>query len=458
MKVYLNSIGCRLNQSEIESIGRQLLAHGHQIVADPAEADRIIINTCAVTHSAVRDARAQTRRINRLNPNAAIFLTGCYATIAPSELEVLPGTPRTIANKDKGNLVKLLDPQAANSEPLYEREPILREYLSGHFGNTRAFVKIQDGCDNHCTFCVTTIARGRGQSRHLGDVVEEVQALASAGYKEAVLTGVHLGSYGKDLGGQIGLSDLVKAVLEHTDINRLRLSSLEPWDLEPDFFLLWQDQRLQPHLHLPLQSGSDAVLRRMARRTSRKCYRRLAEAARASIPNLNLSTDIILGFPGETEHDFEQSADFIQEIGFSRLHAFTYSRRPGTAAAQMTDQVPKAEKKERTRRIIELGKNLSLDFHQRSEGQNRLVLWERSIGADHNGLRWIGYTDNYIRVITNSSGELFNQITQARLIESQPDSMYVAIGPDQEDMSEDPIRHEGYSSARSSQGSAYQSK
>ena len=196
-------------------------------------------------------------------------------------------------------------------------------------------------------------------------MVAEIQALASAGYQEVVLTGVHLGSYGKDLDDCTGLKDLVTAVLAHTDIPRLRLSSLEPWDLTPEFFDLWQDRRLQPHLHLPLQSGSDAILRRMARRTSRASYRRLVKVARAAIADLSLSTDIILGFPGETDSDFEQSMDYVREIGFSRLHAFTYSKRPGTTAAQMTDQVPKAIKKDRTRRMIELGQQLSLALHRR---------------------------------------------------------------------------------------------
>ena len=226
----------------------------------------------------------------------------------------------------------------------------------------------------------------------------EIQALSAAGYQEAVLTGVHMGSYGRDLGEGVGLGDMITAILRHTDIARLRLSSLEPWDISPDFFELWQNPRLLPHLHLPLQSGSDRILCRMARRTSQVSFRQLAEEARKCIPQLNLSTDIIVGFPGESGHDFQQSLDYVAEIGFSRLHVFTYSRRPGTAAAGMDGQLPKAVKKERARQMIASGKELSLNFHESFLGQTAQVLWETASGADENGLRWVGYTGNYIRV------------------------------------------------------------
>ncbi len=420
MKVYLSSIGCRLNQSEIETIGRQLLAAGHEIVDDTAVADKVVINTCAVTAEAARDARSQTRRFHRQNPNAEIVLTGCYATIAPAELGQVQGAGRIVANKDKTRLVPLIDPQT-DTIPVFEREPVMREYLAGHMGNTRAFIKVQDGCNNRCTFCVTTIARGAGQSRHLGDIVKEVQALTASGYQEAVLTGVHLGSFGHDFGNKTGLFELVQAILTHTDIPRLRLSSLEPWDIAPDFFTLWKNPRLLPHLHMPLQSGSDAILRRMARRTTRQDFRQLARAARMQIPNLNLSTDIILGFPGETEADFQASLEFVEEIGFSRLHAFTYSPRPKTAAANMSSQISGPIKKDRTRQMINLGKQLSLAFHHQFEGQTLPVLWESSIGADKDGLLWSGYTDNYMRVTARGPVDLFNLVAPTQLYAARSD-------------------------------------
>ncbi|MGD8856164.1 MAG: tRNA (N(6)-L-threonylcarbamoyladenosine(37)-C(2))-methylthiotransferase MtaB [Chloroflexota bacterium] len=423
MKVYLDSIGCRLNQSEIETLARQLLAQGHELVSDPAVADKVVINTCAVTGEAAKDARKMTRRIHRGNPGAEILLTGCYATIAPDELGIVNGAGRIVPNQDKDDLLQIIDPRASHPVAIYDREPILRHLLTGSMGNTRAFVKVQDGCDNRCTFCVTTIARGQGQSRRLGDVVAEVQALAGAGYQEAVLTGVHLGSYGRDLGNGSDLGGLLKAILEHTDIGRLRISSLEPWDVAPGFFELWADSRLLPHLHLPLQSGSNRILRRMARRTTREAFRDLVGQARAHIPDVNLSTDLIAGFPGETEADFAETLAFVREMAFARLHVFTYSRRPGTAAGAMDGQVPGALKKERAKRLLALGRELSLAFHSAYMGRTRPVLWESAVGADTHGLKWIGYTDNYIRVTASGGEESFNQVTPTRLTSPRADGM-----------------------------------
>jgi threonylcarbamoyladenosine tRNA methylthiotransferase MtaB len=423
MRVYLNAIGCRLNQSEMETVARQLLAGGHELVANPALADKVVINTCAVTREAAKDARNLTRRIHRANKRAEIVLTGCYATIAPDELSRVKGAGRIVANNDKERLPGILDPQLEGRLALHEQEPILRDFLAGTSSHTRAFVKVQDGCDNRCTFCVTTIARGRSRSRHPEQLLGEIRALSAAGYREVVLTGVHLGSYGRDLDPPIDLHGLVGAILADTDINRLRLSSLEPWDIDPSFFLLWEEPRLLPHLHLPLQSGSDRVLRRMARRTTRAGFRRLVAEARACIPELNLSTDLIAGFPGETEADFRQTLDFVTEMAFARLHVFAYSRRPGTAAAQMGHQVPKAVKKERARQLIELGRSLSLAFHRAHEGRTVPVLWESAVGADNNGIRWIGYTDNYIRVSASGPADLFNQVTATRLSSARPGGM-----------------------------------
>ncbi len=429
MKVFLDSIGCRLNHSEIETMARQLLANGHEIVTDVATADSVIINTCAVTSQAARDARTQTRRIHRQNEDAEILLTGCYATIAPEELGKVEGASRIVPNAQKGQLIQMLDPQAHIDLPLFEQEPVMREFLAGSMGaHTRAFIKVQDGCNNKCTFCVTTVARGVSESRHLGDIVAEIQALVAAGYQEVVLTGVHLGSYGHDLGHEAGLRDLVQAILQHTDVPRLRLSSLEPWDIVPDFFTLWQNPRLLPHLHMPLQSGSDLILRRMARRTSRDSFRQLVAAARSHIPDLNLSTDMIVGFPGETERDFADSLDFVGEIAFSRLHVFGYSPRPGTAASLFSQQVMGNIKKERVRQMIALGKELALAFQQKYVGERVTVLWETAVGADNKGVRWVGYTDNYIRVLAHGDADLFNKVTPTTIIEAKEDGLVGEIG------------------------------
>ena len=428
MKIHLHTIGCRLNQAEIETMARQLAAGGHAIAADAAEADTVILNTCAVTAEAARDARNLTRRFARANPAAEIVLTGCYATLAPAEVAALPGVARVVGNADKAGIPRLLDPTLPAGAPLFDREPLARETAAGTVGRTRGFIKVQDGCGNRCTFCVTTIARGEGVSRPLAEVVAEVQSFAAAGYREVVLSGVHLGSYGRDLGRPAGLRELVAALLADTDVARIRLSSLEPWDVgvgddARGFFDLWQNPRLLPHLHLPLQSGSDRVLRRMARRTTRAAVRALADEARAAIPDLNLSTDLIAGFPGETEEEFAETLATVEELAFGRLHVFSYSPRPGTAAARMSPQIPGPVKKARAGQLITLGERLSTAFHARYHGATRPVLWEMATGAEPDGLRWVGYTDNYIRVTAVGPADLMNRVTPVRLSGPRADGM-----------------------------------
>lgn len=423
MKYYLHSIGCRLNQSEMETLGRQLQAAGHEVTAAPEAAEHIVLNTCAVTREATRDTRRQARRYQRTNPAAALLLTGCHATLEPAALARLPGVTQVIANQDKGRLIQILDPLSPADRPAFEYEPVLRDQLAAGLGHTRAFVKVQDGCDNRCTFCITTVARGAGVSRPLRAIVEEIQSLTRAGYQEVVLTGVHLGSYGHDLGRRAGLRELAAAILAESDIPRLRLSSLEPWDLTPGFFRLWENPRLLPHLHLPLQAGCDRTLRRMARKTTQASFRRLAAAARERIPHLQLSTDIICGFPGETEADFLTSLAYVEEVGFGRLHVFAYSPRPGTAAARMPDQIAPAERKARVQRMLALGQQLSMAFHRQQAGRMASVLWETPVGADDAGLRWQGYSDNYIRVTAYGPADLHNRITLTRLTTAEPGGM-----------------------------------
>jgi threonylcarbamoyladenosine tRNA methylthiotransferase MtaB len=420
MKIYLKSIGCRLNQSEIETMARQLLASGHEIVSSLEEADKVIINSCAVTGQAAKDSRAIFNRSLRQNEEAELFATGCYATIEPEAFRQVNGKSHIVA-------VQMIDVKAPESPRLFDREPILRSYLAGRMGNTRAFVKVQDGCDNRCTFCVTTIARGDGRSRSIPAVIKEVQALANAGYQEAVLTGVHLGSYGRDLEEDIGLADLIRGILHHTDIARLRISSLEPWDIKPGFFDLWSNPRLLPHLHMPLQSGSDTILRRMARRTTRSNFRRLVSTARSCIQDLSLTTDIIAGFPGEMDFEFQESLDFVSEIKFSRLHVFSFSQRAGTAANNMDGQVPKEVTKSRVREMIALGKTLSLDHHMTYRGRELNVLWEAATENRAGDCLWSGYSDNYIRVTTQEPVDLFNRVTATILANPKPGGMTGSI-------------------------------
>ncbi len=412
MKIHLRMLGCRLNQSEIETMARQFQQQGHEIVDDPALADQIVVNTCAVTQDAVHDSRKLVRQLHRANRQAAISVTGCYAQIAPDEIAVLPGVARVVDNAGKDDLVTTLTGQPV--EP-FDAEPIARD-TPQHLTRTRAFVKVQDGCDNACTFCVTTIARGTGRSRALDDVVREVKLLHNTGYQEAVLTGVHLGSYGHDFGDSDGLARLVRAILDETDISRLRLSSLEPWDLSPEFFRLWENPRLCPHLHLPLQSGCDATLRRMARHTRQSQFRELVEAAREAIPGVCITTDLIVGFPGETDEEFETSAAFVESLDFAGMHVFRYSKRPGTAAARLRGHVREDVKKARSARMIALADAMQRRYAERFVGTSRSVLWEHVAGATEDGFINVGYTDNYIRMSCIHPRALTGHLLPARLV------------------------------------------
>lgn len=416
MKVYLEFTGCRLNQSEIETLARQFQAAGHVLVSDAAEADLCVVNTCAVTREATRSSRNLIRRINRAQPDADIVATGCYAHLAPDVVGRLPGVREVVDNEAKARLVPLvLHDDVPDERAGYDREPVERETVPGALGRTRAFVKVQDGCNNRCTFCITTVARGAGRSRAQDEIIAEINALVAAGYQEAVLTGVHLGSYGHDWLERDGLRRLVAAILEQTAIPRLRLSSLEPWDLAPEFFSLWQDARLCRHLHLPLQSGCDATLRRMSRRTNQHDFAALVDAARAQIPDLALSTDVIAGFPGETDDEFEDSYRFVQTMDFMKLHVFRYSPRSGTAAARMPEHVPEPVKKDRAARMRTLSDDGARQFRARFVGRELPVLWEQVTGASERGFCNSGLTDNYLRVEMHAPRALTNTIDRILL-------------------------------------------
>ncbi len=293
-------------------------------------------------------------------------------------------------------------------------------------GHTRAFVKVQDGCDNRCTYCIVTVARGAGRSRTIAEVVTEIRQLHAAGYREAVLTGVHLGSFGHDRGNPRGLFQLVDAILAETDIPRLRLSSLEPWDLEADFFKLWENPRLCRHLHLPLQSGNDAVLRRMARRTTQTQFAALIDAARAAVPGIGITTDVIVGFPGETDAEFADSLAFIDRMAFSGMHIFRYSPRAGTAAATMPNPVDPRTVQARSEQLHALAARHERAFRQSLLGQTLSVLWETAEDT-LGGQMWSGLTDNYVRVSAFAAGDRHNQITPATLTNLLPDAVAAEI-------------------------------
>jgi len=413
MKIFLDTIGCRLNQAELENMARQFRASGHEIVAKADEADLAVVNTCTVTSQGASDSRGKIRQVARLGADK-IVVTGCWATLEPQSAAALPGVSRVVPNPRKDFLVAdVLDLQPS----VINLESISREPLPGLRARTRAFIKVQDGCDNHCTFCITAIARGPGRSRPIEEVIAEIQSALDGGTKEVVLTGVHLGSWGQDL--NLHLRDLVIAILKETDIPRLRLSSLEPWDLEADFFALWQDARLCRHLHLPMQSGSASVLRRMARKTTPEAYDALVELARAAIPDVAITTDVIAGFPGETEAEFAETLEFVRRMGFARGHVFTYSPRPGTSAARMDGQVPHAIRKKRNAALRAAFAESERGYQQKFLGQRLSVLWESTEQLNDAGWHVEGLTDNYLRVTAVTPNPIWNEMTRVTLVATE---------------------------------------
>ena len=415
MQIYLDSVGCRLNWSEIERLARQLTAVGHTVVNSPEGADVLIVNTCAVTAQAERKTRHTIRSLHRDNPGARLAVIGCYATLRPDTSANLPGVSWVIANAEKGRTVDMVTTECSSSLA-WQRTLGDAETL-----RTRAFVKVQDGCDNHCTYCIIRALRGASQSRPLAHVIAEIQALIEeAGCQEAVLTGASLGAYGRDRGLAHGLRTLVETILVETDLPRLRLSSLEPWDLDETFFELWDDPRLCRQVHLPLQAGCDATLRRMGRPITTKAFAHLVEAARETIPDLAVTTDILVGFPGEDEAAFRESYKFVERMAFAKLHVFPYSPRPGTPAVKLPEQVPYHEREERAERMRKLGTEQRRRFQTRFLNHEMEVLWEKQ----RQDGRWTGWTDNYIRVVAHVKGDrgyvsLHNQITPVRLLALQ---------------------------------------
>jgi len=425
MKVYLDTIGCRLNQSEIETFARQFRIAGHVIVATPAEADLVVINTCAVTQAAVADSRQKVRQAAR-SGEAEIALTGCWTTLNPAAAARLPGVTRVIPNLKKEQLVSEV---LQISPELFDHEFIEREPLPGLRLRTRAFIKVQDGCNNRCTFCVTTLARGESRSRSIPEVLSDIHAATSGGAQEVVLTGVHLGSWGHDFQQVGSLKSLIEHILSESDIQRVRLSSLEPWDIQEDFFTLWQDPRLCRHLHLPLQSGCAATLRRMARKTTPQGFRKLVQSARQAVPDIAITTDIIVGFPGETEAEFTQSMLFVEEMRFAGGHVFTYSARPGTAAAGMPDQVNNLVRKERNSLMRQVLEKSSAAYQSGFIGREFPVLWENATAFGPDGWRLSGLTDNYLRVYSQAPRAIWNEITPVKLEKFEPNGLLGKITP-----------------------------
>lgn len=426
MKIYLDMVGCRLNQSEIEAYANKFRLAGHTLIADIDHADMIVINTCTVTAAAASDSRQKIRQAARTDA-VQVIVTGCYASLNLQETAAFPRVTQVIDNRSKDNLVPMVLhlPQSTFEHTQLRREPIPGERM-----RTRAFIKVQDGCDNHCTYCITVLARGAGRSRPIEAVLLDVRSALEGGSQEIVLTGVHLGSWGFDFSKPLSIQDLVRAILNDSETPRLRLSSLEPWDLTPGFFELWRDTRLCRHLHLPLQSGSAATLRRMGRKISPGTYAELIKAARSTIHELAITTDIITGFPGETETEFAESSEFVREMNFSNGHVFTFSPRVGTPAINLPNKIPSKIARQRNATMRQILQQSAKEYREKQVGRNLQVLWEKVCPINDGQWQLSGLSDNYLRVRTISTSPCRNQITEVHISTAENDGLAGEISPE----------------------------
>ena len=424
MKVSFKTLGCRLNEAELQTWATKVSHHGWSL-AEPSSADVIVINTCAVTAEGARKSRQQIRRMHRDNTEAKLVVTGCYASLEPTEVENMLGVDLVVDNADKDTLAEQLLDRFDDSDdmPMMATEP--GNYAMLNRSRERAFLKIQDGCRYRCTYCIVTVARGDERSQTIDDLVKQVNDIYAQGIHEIVLTGVHVGGYGTDLG--TSLYELVEALLEQTEIPRIRFASVEPWDLPDHFFELFANSRLMPHMHLPLQSGADSVLRRMSRRCRQDSFRSIIERARGSHPDFNITTDIIVGFPGETDEEWQESLKYIEEIGFSHVHCFSYSDREGTKAARLPNKVSSEIKKHRMAELQEVAQRMRKAHLELQKGIQP-VLWESAKQQLDDGL-WVynGYTPNFTRVQTKSDKDLSGQVIDTK-IEWLADDLSCVIG------------------------------
>jgi threonylcarbamoyladenosine tRNA methylthiotransferase MtaB len=397
-KFVIRNFGCRASQADGAALESMLAQKGFEPASETAAAELVILNTCTVTANADEDVRHAVRRVHRENPTARILVTGCYAQRAPEEIAVLPGVTWVIGNSHKTQIPDLLRTQGKldyhgqiHTGNILEQRDFLSAPIEEAGGDrTRPNLKIQDGCNNRCSFCIIPAVRGRSRSAPPEQVIEQVRAL-SRKYREVVLSGINLGRWGREPGFSLRLAGLVRRLLEETEIERIRLSSVEPMDFSDELLeLIAGSERICKHVHAPLQSGSDTVLRRMRRKYRPWHYESRIRKARALMPDAAIGADVMTGFPGETEAEFEESRAFIESLPFTYLHVFTYSERPGTPAAEVHDQVPVEIRRKRTRVLRELSDRKNLEFRKRMTGKTLAAV---TLGEPEAAL-----TDNYLKV------------------------------------------------------------
>ena len=412
--VAIHTHGCKLNQADSQELARQFQEAGFSLTKSSTQADIVVLNSCTVTANSDSKARKYLRRARRANPNALVVATGCYAERAGDDLSDMEAVSLVLDNRNKQHLVatvaaKLnIAPVAVTSVTTPTETSMSLELL-----RTRAMVKIQEGCDQVCAYCIVPKVRGRERSIPPEEIIAEVNARATTGRREVVLTGTQLGTYGFDLPAT-NLRELIQRVLTETTVDRLRISSLQAQEITPELLDLWQDSRLCPHFHIPLQSGSDSVLRSMRRRYDTAQVAETVQLVRSRIPDAGITTDIIVGFPREGAKEFAESYSFAESMDFSDIHVFPYSIRPGTSAAYVGGQVANGIKKERNGEMLELAATKMREFRLGSLKQVRPVLWNMNRTKEPSG-GWSGLTDNYLQVRTQHTDNLANTITSVRL-------------------------------------------
>lgn len=408
-KIAFYTLGCKVNQADTASMENLFLRSGHQLVSFDGEADVYIINTCVVTNTGQRKSRQTIHRAIRKNPNALIVVTGCYPQTAAEEVKTIAGVDMIIGNQDRAQIVQLVEERLAHRQTdtldavhKLTASTAFEEMAAGDITDkTRAFLKIQEGCNQFCTYCIIPYARGPLRSRSLESIRTETQRLISAGFKEIVLIGIHLGCYGKENPYGPTLYDAVKTVLDVPGVQRLRLGSLESVEVEPRLLTLMQeDARFCRHLHLPLQSGCDKTLQAMHRPYTTAKFKTLLADIKTKVPDIAITTDVIAGFPGETEADFETTCKFAESCGFSKMHIFPFSARKGTPAEKFAGAVTEAVKKERADILGRIDETMHKAFLQAMVGQTAEILFEQPAGEDY----FEGLTGNYQRVFVKSGG------------------------------------------------------
>lgn len=413
------TLGCKVNQYESEAMSELFESRGYRQVENDDISDVYIVNTCTVTNLSDRKSRQFIRKSKKNNPDSVVAVVGCYSQVSPDEVKNIDGVDVVVGTTERDRIVDLIEESKENNEKINIVKNLknVREFANttnfDSNNRTRAYMKVQDGCNRFCTYCIIPFARGPIRSRTIEDSVREARTLADRGFKEIVLTGIHIGSFGKDL-GDMRLIDLIEAIAEVDGIERIRLSSVEPLIITDEFMeRAVKTGKLCDHFHLSLQSGSNNILKAMNRRYTREEYIEKAKIIRKYMPHAGLTTDIIVGFPGESDEDFEDSMNIVKEVGFSRIHVFKYSKRKNTKAAEMKNQIDGNIKKERSEKLIALGEEYQQIFERENMKTPQSVLFEE----EHDEV-YYGYTTNYIRVKAKSNEDLTNKIKKVKILDT----------------------------------------